>query len=48
MTIKGRLTFDGSVEVDETVVGGVEAGALGRSNGKKKSDGRSADRLSRG
>jgi transposase-like protein len=36
MTINGRLTLDGSVEVDETVVGGAEAGAQGRSDGKKK------------
>lgn len=36
MSIKGRLTLSGSVEVDETVVGGAEIGAPGRSNGKKK------------
>ena len=36
MTVKGRLTLDGSVEIDETVVGDAEAGAPGRSNGKKK------------
>jgi len=36
MTVKGRLTLNGNVEVDETVVGGAESGAPGRSNGKKK------------
>jgi len=33
-TVKGRLTIDWRVEVDET--GGAEAGAQGRSDGKKK------------
>lgn len=36
MIVKGRPTQDGTVEIDETVVGGAEAGAPGRSDGKKK------------
>jgi len=36
MTVNGRLTLNGNVEVDETVIGGAESGAPGRSNGKKK------------